>query len=95
VSQADISDLCIVRSAEVVGIENEATKHDDADVPIYLWNDRLTRPWCILEGSEDIIDEELNDKLYKATDTIRNKVVLHCWKKNVRRSFMVWFRSTY
>jgi hypothetical protein len=83
VSQAEISDLCLGRSAEVVGIENEATKkHDDTDVPIYLRNDRLTRPWRSLAGSEDIIDEELNEKLYKAADTIRNKFVLPCWKKN-------------
>jgi hypothetical protein len=95
VAQAEISDLCLGRSAEVVGIKNEATKHDDADVPIYLWNDRLTRPWRSLAGSEDIIDEELNEKLYKAADTIRNKFMLPCWKKNARRSFMVWFRSTY
>jgi hypothetical protein len=26
-------------------VENEATKNDDTEVPIYLWNDRLTRPW--------------------------------------------------
>jgi hypothetical protein len=79
----------------VVGIENKATKHDDADVPIYLWNDRLTRPWRSLAGSEDIIDEELNEKLYKAEDTIRKKFLLSCWKKKVRRSFMVWFRTTF
>jgi hypothetical protein len=95
VSQAEISDLCLGRSAEVVGIENEATKHDDAYIPIYLWNDRLTRPWRSLAGLEDITDEELNEKLYKVGDTIRNKCVLPCWKKNVMRSFIVWFRSTY
>jgi hypothetical protein len=95
VSQAEQADLCLGRSAEVVVIENEATKHDDADVPICLWNDRLTRPWRSLAGSEDIIDEDLNVKLYKVADTIRNKFVLPCWKKNVRRSFMVWFRTTY
>jgi hypothetical protein len=70
-------------------------KHDDVEVPIHLWNDRLTLPWRSLEGSDDIIDEELNVKLYKAADTIRNKFVLPCWKKNVRISFMVWFKTTY
>jgi hypothetical protein len=29
----------------------EATKHDDAEVPIWLWNSRLkTREWNFLEG---------------------------------------------
>jgi hypothetical protein len=35
VSQTEQSDLCLGRSAEVVGIKNEATKHDDAEVPIH------------------------------------------------------------
>jgi hypothetical protein len=95
VSQTEQSDLCLGRSAEVVGITNEATKHDDAGVPIHLWNDRLTRPWRSLAGSDDIIDEELNVKLCKAEDTIRNKFVIPCWKKNVRRLSMVWFKTTY
>jgi hypothetical protein len=34
-------------------------------------------------------------KLFKATDTIRNTFVLPWWKKNVRRSFVVWFKTTY
>jgi hypothetical protein len=63
VSQTEQSDLCLGRYAEAVGIKNEATKHDDADVPIYLWNDCLTRPWRSLAGSDEIIDEELNVKL--------------------------------
>jgi hypothetical protein len=65
------------------------------EVPIHLWNDLLTRPWRSLAGSDDIIDEELNVKLYKAADTIRNKFVLPFLKKNTRRSFMVWFKTTY
>jgi hypothetical protein len=95
VSQTDQSDLCLGRSAEVVGIENEATKHDDAEVPIHLWNDRLTRQWRSLAVSDYIIDEELNVKLYSAADMIRNKFVLPCWKKKLRRLFMVWFKTTY
>jgi hypothetical protein len=95
VSQTEQSYLWLGRSAEVVGIENEATNHDYTEVPIHLWNDRLTRPWRSLTGSDDIIDEELNMKLYKEADTIRKKFVLPWWKINVRRSFMVWFKTTY
>jgi hypothetical protein len=57
VSHTDQSDLCIGRSAEVFGIEHDSNKHDDAEAPIHLWNDRLTRPWRSLAGSDDIIDE--------------------------------------
>jgi hypothetical protein len=95
VSHTEQSDLFLGRYAEVVGIKNEATKHDDAEVPIHLWNDLLTRLWRSLEGSDDSIDEELNVKLHKAADTIRNKLVLPFWKKNVMRLFMVWFKTTY
>jgi hypothetical protein len=95
VSQTEQSDLCLGRSAEVVGIKNETTKHDDAEVPIHLWNDRRTRPWRSLAGPDDIIDEELTVKLYKEAYTISNKSVLPYWKKTVRRSFMVWFKTTY
>jgi hypothetical protein len=31
----------------------EASNHDDAEVPIWLWNSRLkTREWNFLEGRE-------------------------------------------
>jgi hypothetical protein len=69
--------------------------HGDAEVPINLWNDRLTPPWRSLAGLDDIIDEELNVKLYKAAVTIRNTFMLPCWKKNMTRSFMVWFETNY
>jgi hypothetical protein len=62
VSQNEQSDLCLGRSAGVVDIENEATKYDDAEVPIHVWNDQLMRPWFNLAGSDDIIDEEMNVK---------------------------------
>jgi hypothetical protein len=95
VSQMEQPDLCLGRDAGVVGIENEATKNDDAEVPIHLWNDWQTRPWRSLAVPDDIIDEDLNKKLCKAAYTIRNKFVLPWWKKNVRRSCMTWFKTTH
>jgi hypothetical protein len=76
-------------------VENEATKHDDAEVPTYLWNDRPTRPWCSLEGPNDTVDVEGDKKLYKADEAIRNKLSFPWWKRNVLRSFRVWFKNTY
>jgi hypothetical protein len=44
VSAKEQKDLRLGRDTGNSAVENEATKHDDAEVPIYLWNDRMTRP---------------------------------------------------
>jgi hypothetical protein len=75
-------------------VENKATKHDDAEVATYLWNDPLKRPWRSLEGPNDNVDVERDKTLYKAADAIRNKFVLPWRKRNVLRSFRVWFKTT-
>jgi hypothetical protein len=76
-------------------VENEATKRDEAEVPLYLWNERLTRPWRSLKGPNDTVDVERDKTLHKAVDAIRNKFALPWWKRNVLISFRVWFKITY
>jgi hypothetical protein len=87
--------LCLGRDTVSSAVENEATKHDDAEVPIFLWNDRLTLPWRSLEGPNDTVDMERDMTLYKYADAIRNKFALPWWKHNVLRSFRIWFKITY
>jgi hypothetical protein len=88
-------DLRIGRDTGSSAVENEATKHDDADVPIYLLNDRLTRPWSSLEGPNDTVDVERDKTLYKAADAIRKKFAFPWWKRNVLISFRIWFKITF
>jgi hypothetical protein len=57
-SAKDQKDLRLGRDTGSSTVENEATKHDDAEVPIFLWNDRLARPWRSLEGPNDTVDTE-------------------------------------
>jgi hypothetical protein len=95
VSAKEQKGLRLGRDTGSSAVENEATKHDDAEVPIYLWNDRLTRPWRSLEGPNDTVDVERDKTLYKAADAIRNKFALPWWKQNVLRYFRIWFKITY
>jgi len=58
-----------------------ATKADDAEIPLYLWNSRLT-------GSNH------SGNLDWALDQIRS-FVLNWWKQSVTCSFLTWFKSTH
>jgi hypothetical protein len=95
VSAKEQNDLRLGRDTGSSAVVNEATTHYDAEVPIYLWNDRLTRPWRILERPNDKVDVERDKTLYKAADAILNKFALPWWKRNVLRSFRIWFKITY
>jgi hypothetical protein len=52
-SEKEQHDLCIGRDSEVSDVKNE---DDDAEVPTYLWNDRMTRSWRSLEDPDDTIN---------------------------------------
>jgi hypothetical protein len=56
VSEKEQKDLRIGCNTGNYEVENEATKHDDAEVPTYLWNERLTHLWRSLEGPNDTVD---------------------------------------
>jgi hypothetical protein len=90
VSEKENQDLHLGRDSGVSGAENEATKHDDAEVQTYLWNDRLVRSWRSLESPDDTINEERKKRFIEAANTISNKFVLPWWKRNVLISFMVY-----
>jgi hypothetical protein len=85
VSHKEQHNLCLGRDAGVVGIDNEDTKHDYDEVPIYLWNDRLMHPWLSFEWPDDIINGFINKRLFKAAYMLRNKLVLPWWNRNVLR----------
>jgi hypothetical protein len=59
--------------------ETKATKEDDAEVPIHLWNERVLPDW--VERNDQ---EEVGRKL----ETIRAKLLLRRWKQNLRRSLV-------
>jgi hypothetical protein len=94
VSEKEQKGICIGHDTGVSGIKNEATKHDDAEVPTYLWNDRLTCPWRILDDPDVTINVERNKRSIDAADINRNKLMLPWWKLYVLSSFMVWFKAT-
>jgi len=68
---AELSGMGVVTS-------EAATRADDAEVPIYLWNDRL------MEDLE--LDSRFTDKQFKALDVIRRGVLCH-WRYRVTRCF--------
>lgn len=58
----------------------KATKADDAEIPSYLWNERL-RAGLIkrdAKASDDVLD-------------VLRSLFLQWWKQNLRRSFWKWF----
>ena len=64
---AELSGMGVVTS-------EAATRVDDAEVPIYLWNDRLM---------EDLgLDGRCTDKQFKALEVIRRGVLCH-WRYHV------------
>jgi hypothetical protein len=63
----------------------EATKHDDAEVPIWLWNSRLkTLEWNFLEGRE-----------WESALVVIRSFGLRCWQRKVTSSFFLWFHKRY
>lgn len=68
----------------VVDLSNvKAVKSDDADVPVYLWNDRL----AYLLGQEHLTDFQVG-KL-----AVLRRVVHRYWVRLVRRSWWDWWRA--
>jgi len=62
------------REGMLVVTSEAATRADDAEVPIYLWNDRLM---------EDLgLDGRCTDKQFKALEVIRRGVLCH-WRYHV------------
>ena len=60
-----------------------ATKADDAEVPIYLWNDRLM---------EDLgLDDRCTDKQCEALEVIRRGILCY-WRYRLTRCFCRWIR---
>jgi hypothetical protein len=57
----------------------KATKEDDAEVPIHLWNERVLQDWSKRNDQEDA-----GWKL----ETIRAKLLLQRWKQNLQRSLV-------
>jgi hypothetical protein len=63
----------------------EATKHDDAEVPIWLWNSRLkTREWNFLEGRE-----------WESDLVVIRSFGLRFWRRKATSSFFLWFHKLY
>ena len=56
----------------------KATKADDAEVPVYLWNDRIIKNASELQA--------------KALDSFR-KFCFRWWRKNICREFMGWYEK--
>ena len=63
----------------------KATKSDDAEVPVYLWDDRI----CEKLGIRGIDDQA---KSVKALNVIR-RAALRYWKRLVCSDFWQWWRS--
>ena len=63
--------------------EAKASKADDADVPIHLWNERVWRNW---ENKSEC------PGWTKSLDVIR-ECLLRRWKQNLRRSFLGFLRE--
>jgi hypothetical protein len=59
--------------------EAKATKEDNAEVPIHLWNERVLQDWSKRNNQEDA-----GWKL----ETIRDKFLLRRWKQNLQRSLV-------
>jgi hypothetical protein len=63
----------------------EATKHDGAEVPIWLWNHRLkTLEWDFLEGRE-----------WEAALVVIRSFGLRCWQQKVTSIFFLWLHKRY
>ncbi|KAL7574419.1 hypothetical protein ACA910_015794 [Epithemia clementina (nom. ined.)] len=61
----------------------KAVKRDDAEVPEHLWNFRI----ALLLGTT-----ELNQQQYRSANILR-QAMLRWWKRNVLRSWGVWWRT--
>jgi hypothetical protein len=63
----------------------EATKYDDAEVPIWLWNARLkTQAWNLSEGRE-----------WEAALVVIILFALRFWRQKVTISLFMWFYKCY
>ena len=75
-------------SAELDAIQREsrerlATKADDADVPIYLWEDHL-----INDNDGWLVPEDL--LMFQIAGLLLKEVMLCWWKRHVFQSFFDW-----
>jgi hypothetical protein len=63
----------------------ESTKHDDAEIPIWLWNDRLKSwVWYFLEGRE-----------WEAAMVVLHGFGLLFWRRKVMSSLCELFNRRY
>jgi hypothetical protein len=63
----------------------EATTHDNAEVPIWLWNSRLkTLEWNFFEGRE-----------WGSALVVIISFGLRFWRRKVTRSFFLWLHKCY
>ena len=68
----------------------KAVKHDDAEIPVYMWNDRLVsthpNPTHINSLPRDKVDHAIN---------VLRKFALRCWKRRVLQSLQRYLSSKY
>ena len=58
-----------------------ATKHDDAEIPVHLWNKAL----------EQKLQRQLSQKEIYALNTLR-KASIYIWRKKITSCFCLWLR---
>ena len=81
------------------GPSDKAVKSDDAAVPVYLWNERVTAKLTEFYADEtegnnqwDLSVIEVRANLYRLTRALR-RGLLGYWKRKVERDFLEWFKG--
>jgi hypothetical protein len=80
--------LVDLESDEREARNQEATKVDDAKVPVYLWDGRVAKIRAKQLGRE--LDSTFRKRLVKASNLLR-ATMLRYWQRRVEESFWDWY----
>jgi hypothetical protein len=62
----------------------KAVKSNDAEIPIYLWDEQI----LLGVDTTEVLEEEVKEAL-----TMLRRLMLHYWKNKVHQDFFKWFEA--
>ena len=83
-------DKFMIKETQLEIANKQAVKHDDAEIPVHIWNERLMKTYPVPNNIRGISDAKLNNAL-----SVLRKFALKLWKRRVLASFKSYLKSTW
>jgi len=83
-------DQFVTKEENLLAEYKQSVKHDDADIPVHIWNDKLIESYPMPNNIRGISRAKLNKSLF-----VLRKFALRVWKRQVLASFKNYLKLTW